>query len=126
MALHTSTVRVGTAVALVALRHPLLWARQLATLDHASNGRFELGVGVGWMREEFDALGVPFDRRGSVTDEYLDVLRRLWTEDETTYDGQHVHLTRRAELPQAGPAAGPADPHRWRERRRAAAGRPVR
>jgi probable F420-dependent oxidoreductase len=92
VAMHTSDVRVGTAVALVALRHPLLWARQLATLDHASDGRFELGVGVGWMREEFDALGVPFSRRGAVTDEYLDVLRRLWTEDETTYAGQHVRL----------------------------------
>ena len=107
VALHTSTVRVGTAVALVALRHPLLWARQLATLDHASNGRFELGVGVGWKREEFEALGVPFDRRGSVTDEYLDVLRRLWTEDETTYDGQHVHLTGVLNFPKPVQRPGP-------------------
>ncbi|MET0458827.1 MAG: LLM class F420-dependent oxidoreductase [Ilumatobacteraceae bacterium] len=107
LAAHTSTVRVGTAIALVPLRHPLMWARQLATLDHAAGGRLDFGVGVGWMREEFDALGVPFEQRGSMTDEYLMVLRRLWTDDVTTYSGRHVQLTDVLSFPKPVQQPGP-------------------
>ena len=107
VAAHTSTIRVGTAIALVPLRHPLMWARQLATLDHATGGRLDFGVGVGWMREEFDALGVPFEHRGSMTDEYLTVLRRLWTDEVTTYAGRHVQLTDVLSFPKPVQQPGP-------------------
>jgi alkanesulfonate monooxygenase SsuD/methylene tetrahydromethanopterin reductase-like flavin-dependent oxidoreductase (luciferase family) len=60
LASHTTTLRVGTAIVLLPLRHPLLLAREISTLDHFAGGRIELGVGVGWLQEEFAALGVPF------------------------------------------------------------------
>jgi probable F420-dependent oxidoreductase len=107
LAAHTSTVRVGTAIALLPLRHPLMWARQLATLDHAAGGRLDFGIGVGWMREEFDALGVPFDQRGAMTDEYLTVLRSLWTDDVTTYAGRYVQVTDVLSFPKPVQRPGP-------------------
>ncbi len=107
LALHTTTLRVGTAVALVPLRHPLLWAREVSTLDHFSGGRFELGVGVGWLAEEFDALGVPFHDRGSVADEHLAALRALWTEEATTFHGRHVDFTDAVSYPKPLQSPGP-------------------
>jgi len=91
-ALHTTTLRVGTGVALVAARHPLVLAKELATLDHLSGGRFDLGVGVGWLREEFDALGIAFAERGRLTDECLEAVRALWTQRRPTYEGRHVRF----------------------------------
>ena len=126
LALHTTTLRVGTAVALLPLRHPLLWAREVSTLDHFSGGRFELGVGVGWLAEEYAALGVPFHERGRIADEHLAALRALWATDESTFHGRHVDFTDVVELPQATAVTGPADPHRRRERRRPATRRPLR
>jgi probable F420-dependent oxidoreductase len=93
VAMHTTTLRVGTAIVLVPLRHPLLWAREINTLDHFSGGRFELGVGVGWLAEEFAALGVSFPDRGQIADEHLAALRALWTEEATTFHGRHVDFT---------------------------------
>lgn len=75
----TSTVRLGVAVAVVAHRHPVVLGKQVATLDRLSGGRIELGVGAGWLREEFDAVGVPFERRGARLDAHLDVMRQVWT-----------------------------------------------
>ncbi|WP_327281490.1 MULTISPECIES: LLM class flavin-dependent oxidoreductase [unclassified Streptomyces] len=74
----TTTLRLGTTVLVLPYRHPLLVARMATNLDQLSGGRFVLGVGVGWARQEFDALGVPFAARGRLTDEYLDVLRSAW------------------------------------------------
>jgi alkanesulfonate monooxygenase SsuD/methylene tetrahydromethanopterin reductase-like flavin-dependent oxidoreductase (luciferase family) len=71
----TSRVRLGTTVLVLPYRHPLLVARMAGNLDQLSGGRFVLGVGVGWAREEFDALGVPFTARGKLTDDYLVSLR---------------------------------------------------
>jgi len=73
-AARTSRVRVGLSVLVVPYRHPLVTAKLLATLDQLSRGRLDIGVGIGWMREEFDILGVPFTRRGALTDAALDVL----------------------------------------------------
>src|SRR5437868_12449990 len=83
----TTTLRLATGILILPQRNPAILAKELATLDVLSGGRVELGVGVGWLREEFDALGVPFAQRGRRTDEYVDVLRRLWREAETSYDG---------------------------------------
>jgi probable F420-dependent oxidoreductase len=91
-ALHTRHLRVGTGIALLAPRHPLVVAKELATLDHLSGGRFDLGIGVGWLKEEFDALGVPFHERGRMTDEHLAVLRRVWTERRPTFAGAYYHF----------------------------------
>jgi probable F420-dependent oxidoreductase len=84
----TSTIRLGTGILILPQRNPLILAKEVATLDRLSGGRVELGVGVGWLEEEFDALGVPFAARGRRTDEYIDVLRKLWREPEISYDGE--------------------------------------
>ncbi|MFC5825058.1 LLM class flavin-dependent oxidoreductase [Nonomuraea insulae] len=80
----TERVRLGTSVLIVPYRHPLLMARMAANLNRLSGGRLVLGVGVGWARQEFGALGVPFDRRGRLTDEHLQAMRAAW-EDEDDY-----------------------------------------
>ncbi len=92
-AMHTTTLRVGTAVALLPLRHPLLWAREVATLDHFSGGRFEFGIGIGWLAEEFAALNVDFSTRGRLTDEYLAALHAAWSQEESTFHGEFVNFT---------------------------------
>ncbi len=90
VAASTDTLKLATGVLILPQRHPLVTAKEVATLDRLSGGRTMLGVGVGWLREEFEALGVPFERRGRRVDEYVDVIRRLWEEDETAYDGEFV------------------------------------
>ncbi|WP_431898516.1 LLM class flavin-dependent oxidoreductase [Nonomuraea sp. bgisy101] len=74
----TSRVRLGTTVLIVPYRHPLLIARMAANLHQLSGGRLVLGVASGWARQEFEALDVPFERRGRLTDEYLDAVRAAW------------------------------------------------
>jgi alkanesulfonate monooxygenase SsuD/methylene tetrahydromethanopterin reductase-like flavin-dependent oxidoreductase (luciferase family) len=74
----TSRVRLGTTVLIMPYRHPLLTARMAANLNQLSGGRLILGVGVGWARQEFEALGVPFQRRGRLTDEYIQAIRTAW------------------------------------------------
>jgi alkanesulfonate monooxygenase SsuD/methylene tetrahydromethanopterin reductase-like flavin-dependent oxidoreductase (luciferase family) len=76
----TNRVRLGTTVLIIPYRHPLLLARMAANLNQLSGGRLILGVGVGWARQEFDALGVPFSQRGKLTDEYLDLMRSAWAD----------------------------------------------
>jgi alkanesulfonate monooxygenase SsuD/methylene tetrahydromethanopterin reductase-like flavin-dependent oxidoreductase (luciferase family) len=80
----THRIRLGTTVLIVPYRHPLLTARMAANLDRFSEGRLVLGVGVGWARQEFEALGVAFDRRGRLTDDHLRAIRTAW-EDEDDY-----------------------------------------
>ncbi|MFI6782804.1 LLM class flavin-dependent oxidoreductase [Micromonospora sp. NPDC050276] len=82
----TSRVQLGTTVLIVPYRHPLLTARMAANLNRLSGGRLVLGVGVGWARQEFEALGVPFRQRGALTDEYLRAMRDAWrnTDDYDT------------------------------------------
>ncbi|MFC6020698.1 LLM class flavin-dependent oxidoreductase [Plantactinospora solaniradicis] len=77
----TSRVRLGTTVLIVPYRHPLLVARMAANLSQLSGGRLVLGVGVGWARQEFAALGVPFAQRGRLTDQHLQTIRAAWADD---------------------------------------------
>jgi probable F420-dependent oxidoreductase len=94
------TMRLGTCILIVPQRNPLVLAKELATLDHLSGGRVELGLGVGWMREEFEALGAPaFEARGRVTDEYLQAFKILWSEDAPRFDGEHVRFDHVSFLP---------------------------
>jgi probable F420-dependent oxidoreductase len=92
LAARTSTVRLGTAMVLLPQRNPVYTAKEVATLDWLSGGRVDLGVGVGWLREEFEAVNVPWERRGARTDEYLEVLRTLWRDDPSAYDGELYRL----------------------------------
>lgn len=88
LAAHTYRVRLGTGICLVPQRHPVYTAKQVADLDYLSGGRFDFGVGVGWLKEEFDALGVPFEGRGARTEEWLRVMRALWEQDVTHYESE--------------------------------------
>jgi probable F420-dependent oxidoreductase len=88
----TERVRLGISVLVLPYRHPLAWARLATTIDHLSRGRLILGAGVGWMREEFEALGVPYTERGRMTDEALAALRVLLTEEHCTYEGRHYRF----------------------------------
>jgi len=89
----TSTIRLATGVLLLPEHNPLLLAKQVASLDALSHGRLSLGVGVGWSREEFDALGIPFERRGARADEYLAAMRTVWRDDVASFAGEFVSFT---------------------------------
>ncbi len=89
----TRRVRLGISVLVVPYRNPLLQAKMLATIDVLSKGRVILGAGVGWLREEFEALGAPpFDERGSVTEEYIKLMRTAWTTDPVRFEGKHYSV----------------------------------
>jgi len=89
VAAKTTRLRLVTSVMIVPYRNPVLTAKALATIDVLSKGRVTLGVGVGWMREEFEALGAPeFDRRGAVTDEYIRIFKTLWTQSPASFAGR--------------------------------------
>ena len=86
----TSTIRLGTGICLVPEHNPLALAKTAATLDRLSGGRFILGAGVGWLAEEFHALGISFDRRAQRTREYIAVMRKLWAEPRSSHQGEFV------------------------------------
>jgi probable F420-dependent oxidoreductase len=90
----TTRLRLMTGVIILPQREPLVLAKQVATLDAMSGGRIELGIGVGWLREEFAALGVPFERRGRRADEYVAAMRALWREDGASFAGEFVNFER--------------------------------
>jgi probable F420-dependent oxidoreductase len=86
----TRRMHIGTTVIILPYRSPLEIARVCANVDQLSGGRLILGVGAGWAQQEFAALGVPFHRRGAISDEYLEALTRLWTHDVASYQGRFV------------------------------------
>jgi probable F420-dependent oxidoreductase len=99
----TRRVRLGLHVLILPYRHPLLTAKMIATLDQVSGGRIDLGIGVGWMREEFLALGATEDmytHRGAVTDEQLKILKQVWTSDVSSYAGRFYNFDRLGAHPQ--------------------------
>jgi probable F420-dependent oxidoreductase len=83
----TTTIRLATGILILPERNPVVLAKELATLDLLSSGRVTLGVGLGWMREEFEALGIPFEGRGARTEEAIGAMRALWTQERATYQG---------------------------------------
>ncbi len=89
----TETIRLATGILLLPERQPVVLAKELATLDVMSKGRLDLGVGIGWLREEFDALGIPFAGRAARTDEYIEVLRTLWSRDDAEFHGEYVSFS---------------------------------
>jgi probable F420-dependent oxidoreductase len=88
----TERAKLGTTVLVLPHRHPVLAAKSLATLDHLSGGRVILGAGVGWMREEIELLGAPFDRRGAWSDEAIRIMRACWRDERTRYRGEFFTL----------------------------------
>ena len=104
MAARSTDLLLGTGVMILPLRNPVVLAKDVATLDRMSGGRVRLGIGVGWLEEEFDAVGVEFGTRGAMTDEYVAALRELWTADEPTFDGRFTHFDRALSYPK--PASG--------------------
>ncbi len=103
----TKTLRLATGILILPQRNPIVLAKEVATLDRLTGGRLELGVGVGWLEEEFDALGIPFEARGARTDEYVEVLRKLWREDESEFDGAFTRFAPLKSFPKPVAAGGP-------------------
>ncbi|MGE0416102.1 MAG: LLM class F420-dependent oxidoreductase [Acetobacteraceae bacterium] len=90
VAAHTNRIKLATGILILPQHNPVICAKQVATLDYMSGGRILLGIGVGWLKEEFEALGVPFAERGARTEEYMHALRALWTMDKPTFQGRFV------------------------------------
>ena len=95
----TSRITLGSSVLVLPYRNPIVLAKELASLDVLSNGRLLLGVAAGWLKEEFDMLGVPFHERGRRTDEYVTLLRALWTQERVTFHGDCFDLSAAAFFP---------------------------
>ncbi|MGO9056555.1 MAG: LLM class F420-dependent oxidoreductase [Candidatus Binataceae bacterium] len=88
----TRNIRLATGICLVPEHNPIVLAKQIASLDYLSAGRFALGIGIGWSEEEFKAVGVPFERRAQRTCEYLEAMRKLWSEEHASFAGEFVRF----------------------------------
>jgi probable F420-dependent oxidoreductase len=93
VASHTSRVRLGTGICLVPQRNPVYTAKMVADVDFLSGGRVDFGVGIGWLKEEFDSLGVEFSQRAQLCDEYIDAMQALWSPGVTEFTGPTVKFT---------------------------------
>jgi len=92
VAAHTERLKLATGMLILPQRSPLITAKELATLDVLSHGRVILGVGFGWLQEEFEAIGVPFEGRGKRALEYIEAMRVLWSQDQPSYEGETVRF----------------------------------
>jgi len=92
VAAHTERIRLGTGVCLVPQRNPISTAKQVADVDYLSGGRLDFGIGIGWLREEFDALGVPWERRADRTRECIAVMKTLWCDEISSFKGEFFDL----------------------------------
>ena len=86
----TKEIRLGTGVNILSQVNPLYMAKQAASLDFVSNGRFMLGVGIGWLKEEFEALGVPYEKRGARFDDYVAGMRKVWSEEVVEHESDFI------------------------------------
>jgi probable F420-dependent oxidoreductase len=107
LAAETQQIRLGTGVLLAALRHPLQVAKTVSTLDHLSGGRAILGVGLGWIEEEFEALGVPFHQRVGRLRESLEILRGIWANGKLAYQGRYYSFPEMTSYPVPVQQGGP-------------------
>lgn len=96
---HTTDLLLGTGILILPQRNPVVLAKELATLAAMSEGRVRLGIGAGWLQEEFDAIGVPFERRGARTDEHVAAMRALWSDGPGSFHGEFVDFTDCISLP---------------------------
>lgn len=88
----TKRMKLSTGILILPQHNPVIAAKQIASIDHMSGGRMMLGIGVGWLKEEFDALGVPFEARGRRADEYIQAMRELWGADVPSFKGEFVNF----------------------------------
>ncbi len=86
----TNTIRLGTGVNILSQTNPLLMAKQVASIDFVSGGRMMLGAGIGWLREEFEAMGVPFERRGARFDDYVQAMRKVWSGEVVEHESDFL------------------------------------
>jgi len=107
LAAETRQILLGTGILLLALRHPLHVAKEMATLDVLSNGRAILGVGLGWLTEEFDALGIPFRERAGRVRESVEVLRKIWAGGKLEYRRRYYSFSEVTSYPQPVQPGGP-------------------
>jgi probable F420-dependent oxidoreductase len=103
----TERIRLGTGIVLVAQRNPVVLAKEMASLDVVSGGRLILGVGAGYLHQEFKALGVPFAERGARTDEAIDVMRCLWNMEHPSFRGRFTHFNHIQAQPRPVQPGGP-------------------
>jgi probable F420-dependent oxidoreductase len=92
IAARTSKARIGLSVLIVPYRNPVITAKMLTSVDVLSHGRLDVGIGSGWLKEEFEALESPYDERGGRTDEYLTIYKKLWTEDVISFEGRYYRI----------------------------------
>jgi alkanesulfonate monooxygenase SsuD/methylene tetrahydromethanopterin reductase-like flavin-dependent oxidoreductase (luciferase family) len=104
----TKTIKLGTGICLVPERNPLLLAKEIATLDHFSGGRFLFGIGAGWLKEETEIMGGDFAHRWTQTQEAILAMKALWTQEEAEYHGRYYDFPPRPIFPEAGPEAASA------------------
>ena len=108
LAARTESIQIGTGVLILPYRHPLATAKAIATIDALSAGRVLFGVGVGWLRDEFDALQLEtFEARGRVMDEQLQIIRAAWTEERVSYEGEFYRFPEVSVTPKPVQAGGP-------------------
>ena len=107
LAAHTKRVLMGTGIIILPQRNPLVLAKEMASLDVVSKGRLIFGVGIGYLKPEFDALGIPFDDKGPRTLEYLDAMRAIWCQDSPAYHGQFADFAGVKAYPRPLQAGGP-------------------
>lgn len=100
IAAHTKTIRLGTGIIILPQRNPLVLAKELASVDVVSSGRLIFGLGIGYLKPEFDALGIPFDQKGLRAMDYLQAMQAVWTQEKPAYHGQFVSFGGIQALPQ--------------------------
>jgi probable F420-dependent oxidoreductase len=103
----TSRLKLATGITLVPEHHPIIAAKQIATLDHFSGGRVIYGIGAGWLREESEIMGVDFPRRWTQTAEFVAAMRELWTKPEASFTGRYVNFPAVRSYPKPAQPAGP-------------------
>jgi probable F420-dependent oxidoreductase len=108
VAARTSKIRIGTGVLVMPMRNPVILAKELATIDHISNGRLIVGAAVGWYKREFDSLGVDFTKRGKIMEQSLEIINRLWTEERV--DGEYPPYNLRGAVLYPKPVQKPRPP----------------
>lgn len=99
VATRTSRIKLATGVLVLPMRNPTVVAKQLASIDQVSKGRLIVGVASGWYKREFDAVGVPFERRGKIMDRNLEIMKRLWTEEQATLQVDEFNLRQAVQVP---------------------------
>ena len=103
----TTTIKFGTGITLIAQRNPVVLAKEIGSLDVLAGGRLLFGIGAGYLHQEFEALGVDFESRGARTDEYIDAMRALWTQENPEFSGTFVNFSGIDAQPRPVQAGGP-------------------